>query len=188
MRIIAGEKRGLRLASLEGLATRPTKDRVREAIFSALQGYLSGSLVLDLFAGTGAMGLEALSRGANYVDFVEWNKGAQKTLKDNIKRCQYENHCQVSPKDALLYLDSVKKSYDLIFLDPPYEAGYYEKVLEKISQRKLLKDEGVVVVEHKKNSLFLEENRLFLIHKEKVYGTSAVTYLKSNRRLDDGYQ
>lgn len=178
MRIIAGEKRGLKLASLDGILTRPTKDRVREAIFSALQSYIYDSEVLDLFAGTGAMGLEALSRGARHVDFVEWDKNAQKTLKENIRKCNYHLKLTLHQKDAMVYLDEVDKSFDLIFLDPPYEGDYYQKALEKIAKRKLLKEDGIVIVEHKKNSLFLSENRLFLIHKEKVYGESTVTYLK----------
>lgn len=178
MRIIAGEKRGLFLSELKGEHTRPTRDRVREAIFSSIQYYVEGSEVLDLFAGTGAMGLEALSRGAKSADFVEIDKEAWMTLNANIKKTKYQDRANAFKADALSFLATSQKQYDLIFLDPPYLSGLYEKALEKIKNERILKNDGLIIVESKKNTLFLKENRLFLIHKEKNYGESSVTYLR----------
>ena len=178
MRIIAGEKRGLMLAKLEGESTRPTKDRVREAIFSSIQNQLKEAKVLDLFAGTGAMGLEALSRGGLETTFIEKDASAHNTLKTNISKCGYQNRAIVYKGDVFNFLATVKESYDIIFLDPPYEANLYEKILNEIFAKNVLKDRGIIIVESKKNTLFLQENRLFLIHKEKLYGKIKITYLK----------
>lgn len=178
MRIIAGEKRGLKLAILEGTYTRPTKDSVREAIFSRLQFYIKDCQVLDLFAGTGAMGLEALSRGAKEVIFVDNNLNALKVLKKNIILAKYEEKAHIYSMDALEYLKGTKSKFDIIFLDPPYMDGYYSKVLNLIIECDVLIPDGLVVIESKKNTLFLQESSLFLMEKERTYGKTTVTYLR----------
>ena len=167
MRIISGEKRGLKLSTLDGNHTRPTKDNVREAIFSRLQFTIKGCKILDLFAGTGAMGLEALSRGAEKVIFVENDFKALQVLKNNIYSI-----------DVLRYLRDVQNKFDIIFLDPPYMDNYYNKVLDLIIERDILVQNGLVIVESKKNTLFLQESSLFLMEKEKTYGKTTVTYLR----------
>lgn len=178
MRIIAGEKRGLKLAILEGTHTRPTKDSVREAIFSRLQFSIRDCSVLDLFAGTGAMGLEALSRGAKKAVFVDNDLDALKVLKKNIALAKYEEKSNIYSMDALEYLNEKQNEFDIIFLDPPYMDAYYSKVLNLIVESDVLVPGGLVVIESKKNTLFLQESSLFLMEKERTYGKTTVTYLR----------
>jgi len=178
MRIISGEKRGLKLSTLDGNHTRPTKDNVREAIFSRLQFTIKGCKILDLFAGTGAMGLEALSRGAEKVVFVENDFKALQVLKKNILLAKYEEASNIYSIDVLRYLRDVQNKFDIIFLDPPYMDNYYNKILDLIIERDILVQNGLVIVESKKNTLFLQESSLFLMEKEKTYGKTTVTYLR----------
>ena len=178
MRIISGEKRGLKLSTLDGNHTRPTKDNVREAIFSRFQFTIKGCKILDLFAGTGAMGLEALSRGAEKVIFVENDFKALQVLKKKILLAKYEEASNIYSIDVLRYLRDVQNKFDIIFLDPPYMDNYYNKVLDLIIERDILVQNGLVIVESKKNTLFLQESSLFLMEKEKTYGKTTVTYLR----------
>ena len=168
MRIISGEKRGLKLSTLDGNHTRPTKDNVREAIFSRLQFTIKGCKILDLFAGT----------GAKKVVFVENDFKALQVLKKNILLAKYEEASNIYSIDVLRYLRDVQNKFDIIFLDPPYMDNYYNKILDLIIERDILVQNGLVIVESKKNTLFLQESSLFLMEKEKTYGKTTVTYLR----------
>ncbi|MEX1307520.1 MAG: 16S rRNA (guanine(966)-N(2))-methyltransferase RsmD [Eubacteriales bacterium] len=168
MRIISGKYRGRKLVAPEGQHTRPTTDRVKEALFGALQFRLHDAKVLDLFAGSGALGIEALSRGAKSCLFVENNRAALKALEENLARieAEYEVHA-VDYMTGLKRLDG--KSFDLIFMDPPYTAGYYEPALAFIAEHDLLDEDGVLVLEIKTGMSSGGEKHFDLV-KTKTYG------------------
>jgi 16S rRNA (guanine(966)-N(2))-methyltransferase RsmD len=154
MRIIAGEFRGRRLRAPEGLSTRPTSDKVRESLFNILGSAVVGARVLDLFAGSGAVGLEALSRGAESVVFVEASRKALALLDDNVEHCGVRNSVMLVQKDArsaLRALATSGKCFDFVYVDPPYDAGQYVPVLRLLGSGDLLATGGVVVVESRTN-------------------------------------
>ncbi len=174
LRIDSGKFKGRRLQENKYDHIRPTTDKVRQALFTKLQFFLPQTTVLDLFCGTGAMGIEALSRGASEVDFVDKNFRSVQMTKSNLKALGIDS--KVFKCDALNFLERIGRQYDLIILDPPYKSGLYEKVLEKIFERNLLADNGIIVCEHSKEDLFDYGN--FVVFDEKRYGTIMLTYLK----------
>ena len=147
MRIIAGKYKKSILYSLEGRDTRPTTDALREAIFSSLYD-VTGYEVLDLFAGTGAMALEAISRGAKSAVLVESSYYAVKVIKKNIEKTKSESQTQIFNTKVSTYLESCNKSFDLIFLDPPYNKSYVNKTLDLIVKYNVIKEGGFIVAEH----------------------------------------
>ncbi len=147
MRIITGSAKGVRLKTPEGLQTRPTAERVKEALFSAIQEYIPGARVLDLFGGTGQLGLEALSRGAGSAVFVDKEKAACELIKENLRRCRLEKQGTVVRGDYLSYLSHCGRQFDLIFLDPPYAEVFLENSLKKISEIDILANRGIIVAE-----------------------------------------
>ena len=132
MRVITGTARGRRLLELEGGETRPTADRVKEGIFNIIQFDIEGRRVLDLFAGTGQLGIEALSRGAAGAVFVEQRREAARLVGDNLRLTRLEDRARVVNGDALTYLASAGERFDIIFLDPPYAAGLWESAISAI--------------------------------------------------------
>ena len=133
MRVITGSARGRRLRELEGMETRPTTDRVKEGMFSILQFDIEGRCVLDLFAGTGQLGIECLSRGAAEVTFVDRRGDAVRLIRENLRVTNLEAGARVIAGDAMEYLRTAKQRFDLIFLDPPYASGLLETALEEIA-------------------------------------------------------
>ncbi len=133
--------------SPEGLDTRPTTDRVKESIFNIIMPHLPAENVLDLFSGSGALGIEALSRGSNHCTFVENNKDAQKVTTENIDLARVKDRTNMVFGDALAFLGKTACQFDLIFLDPPYNTGLLTKSLVKIYENNLLSDEGIIVAE-----------------------------------------
>ncbi len=181
MRIIAGHNRGRKLKSVPGMKTRPTADRVKEAVFSSIDEYLYGCRFLDVFGGTGNISLEAVSRGAEEAVILEKDADALKIIQENIKACGQEQRCRVMRGDSISSLDALGrqgKQFDLIYVDPPYQAGLYETVLEKIQTKKLLAQEGLILLECAKNASISLENSIFFIYKEKNYGDTRVVYVK----------
>ncbi len=151
LRIVGGEARGRRLHVPREAGVRPTSDRVKEALFNILGGRVAGSRVLDLFAGSGNLGLEALSRGAAHVTFVDRDRRCCRVIARNLADLGYGDRALVLPGDALAVLGDLAargERFDLIFLDPPYAAGLLEPALEAISQGCLLGEDGVAVAEH----------------------------------------
>lgn len=146
LRIIGGEWRSRRLSFVDAPHLRPTPDRVRETLFNWLQGHLAGARCLDLFAGSGALGFEALSRGATQVVMVEKHTAAANALRQNIQLLQATG-AQLINDDALRYLQRETQSFDLIFLDPPFRQDFLPKVLNLINARGLLKAEGLIYLE-----------------------------------------
>ena len=147
MRVISGTARGTRLKTPDGLQTRPTSDRVKEAVFSIIQFEIQGSRFLDLFGGSGQMGIEALSRGAVSATIVDGRREACKLIQENLRLSRLFDRAKVVQSDYLAYLDRCKETYDLIFLDPPYAEVFLENSLKKISEIDILSDRGIIICE-----------------------------------------
>lgn len=173
MRIISGKYKGKNLLPCNYDHIRPTADKVKQAIFTKLQFDIPFSRVLDLFCGTGALGIEAISRNASEVIFVDLNKKSVDLTTKNLKAIN--SNAKVYNYDALKALELVKGQFDFIFLDPPYHAGLYEKVLNKIAEKNVLTENGIIVCEHARKDTF--NWKPFNILDEKDYGTICVTYL-----------
>ena len=147
MRVITGSAKGTRLLSPDGLQTRPTADRVKEALFSIIQFEVEGRQVLDLFAGSGQLGIEALSRGAAGAVFVDARRDAATLVRENLKRARLLERAEIIQADYLEYLSRCRRTFDLIFLDPPYAEDFLENALEKISEIDILSDGGIIICE-----------------------------------------
>ena len=139
MRVITGKARGVSLKTPNGMTTRPTADRVKEALFSIIQFDVPTARVLDLFGGTGQLGIEALSRDAKSAVFVDANREACALIRENLKRTKLESEARVVCSDYASYLRSCNEMYDIIFLDPPYSETFLENSLKLISEIKFLK-------------------------------------------------
>ncbi|WP_203362208.1 16S rRNA (guanine(966)-N(2))-methyltransferase RsmD [Bacillus sp. REN10] len=151
MRVISGEQKGIPLKAVPGRDTRPTTDKVKEAIFNMIGPYFSGGLGLDLFAGSGGLGIEALSRGFQKMIFVDRDMKAVQTVKGNLDKCGYTDCCEVYRNDAERALKAITKRelvFDGIFLDPPYKKQQLEKLLRWIEEKQLLNSGGFIVCEH----------------------------------------
>ncbi len=167
MRVITGSARGRRLKTPEGQDIRPTTDNVKESVFNILQFDIEGRRVLDLFAGTGQLGIECLSRGAREAVFIDADRDAVKIVKENLKTCGFS--APVLQQDALSYLSACGK-FDLIFVDPPYDAGLYEPVLEKINSVDILSDGGIILCESRRETVLPDMRKPYYKKKEYRYG------------------
>ena len=147
MRVITGSARGRRLKELEGMETRPTTGKVKESIFSILQFDIEGRRVLDLFAGTGQLGIEALSRGAKHAVFVDCRDDACRLIKENLKRAKFELNASVVRSDYLQYLNRCNERFDIIILDPPYAEVFLENSLKIITEIDILQSGGIIIAE-----------------------------------------
>ena len=147
MRVIAGTARGTVLKTPEGMQTRPTADRVKEALFSIVQFDLPGAKVLDLFGGTGQLGIEALSRGARHAVFVDSRDDACRLIKENLKRAKLESEATVVRSDYLQYLNRCNEKFDIIILDPPYAEVFLENSLKIITEIDILQSGGIIIAE-----------------------------------------
>lgn len=147
MRVITGSARGRKLKELEGYETRPTTDRVKEGIFNIIQFDIEGRRVLDLFAGTGQLGIEALSRGAAGAVFVEQRRDAAALVRDNLKLTGLAERGKVVCGEALSYVSSAQETFDLIFIDPPYAANLWKNAINAISQFDILSNHGIMICE-----------------------------------------
>lgn len=145
MRVITGSARGMSLRTLEGRDVRPTTDKVKEAIFSAIQFEIEGRRVLDLFAGSGQLGIEALSRGAENAVFVDSDKNAAAVVRENIEKTGFTSSSRVMRTDSILFLQSDSGQYDIAFLDPPYGTGLLQRAVKLIGP--LIAEGGLVVCE-----------------------------------------
>lgn len=148
MRVITGTARGRRLKEPVGLETRPTADRVKEGIFSSIQFEIEGRRVLDLFGGTGQMGIEALSRGAGHCTFVDLRKEAVGIIRDNLALTGLAGRAAVVQADYQAFLSRCRETFDVIFLDPPYNSGMLEKALETITAIDIVSENGIIVCEN----------------------------------------
>ena len=175
MRVITGTARGRRLKELEGMETRPTTDRVKESLFSILQFDIEGRKVLDLFAGTGQLGIECLSRGAVSAVFVDRRADAVKLIRENLKVTELADNARVVAGDSMEYLKSLREKFDLIFLDPPYEAGLLEPAIAHIAKFDILAPHGIIVAEHPVEKSMPALAEPYRLHKTYRYGKIALT-------------
>jgi len=183
LKIVGGKYRGRKIKSLpkreDTKLLRPTTERVKESVFSIINNYLRSSKFLDLFAGTGNVGIEALSRGAEKVIFVENDKRFCKLIAENLKSLGIErNRYEIMCEDFISALKRLKKRkevFDFIYADPPYERGFYTKIVHMVKNFKLLDRDGILILEEPKKSPFLE-NDYFIIER-RTYGTTLVTFI-----------
>ena len=147
MRVITGKARGIQLKTPDGMQTRPTADRVKEALFSIINFDVPGAKVLDLFGGTGQLGIEALSRGAASAVFVDAREDSCKLIRENLKRTKLEQDAKVIRSDYLDYLNSCREQYNIILLDPPYAEVFLENAIKRITEIDILQSDGIIVAE-----------------------------------------
>ena len=170
MRIIAGEFKGRKLESPADNSVRPTTDKVKEALFSILTERIWGSRVLDLFSGTGNLGIEALSRGATECVFCDSSRESIRLIKSNIAHCKAQDGARVVPGDFKKTLMNLDGQFDIILLDPPYDKGFLNTAFELIRENDLLAEDGVIVAEHRREEEMADELYGFTKVKERKYG------------------
>lgn len=183
MRVIAGSARRLQLKTLDGMDTRPTTDRIKETLFNMIAPGIYDCVFLDLFSGSGGIGIEALSRGAKEAVFVEKNPKAMKCIKENLKFTKLENKAMTLTRDVMtaLYQLEEEKVFDYIFMDPPYHQGLEHKVLEYLSGSSLVYEDTVIIVEASKETDFTYLNDFgFTLLKEKVYKTNKHVFMEKS--------
>lgn len=175
MRVITGSARGRKLKELEGYETRPTTDRVKEGVFNIIQFDIQGRKVLDLFAGTGQLGIEALSRGAASAVFIDQRRDAVDLIRQNLKITELEHNARVVCGDAFAFLASAKEKFDLIFVDPPYAANLWENALNAISQFDILSNHGIIVCESPVNQDLPPVQPPYFMRRTYRYGKIKIT-------------
>ena len=180
MRIISGTAKGTVLKTPDGMHTRPTADRVKEAMFSIIQFDLPGARVLDLFGGTGQLGLEALSRGAREATFVDARNDACNLIRENIHRCHFEAATTVVRADYLQFLKNCANHYDIVLLDPPYAEVFLENSLKMITEIDILQSGGIIIAERPtgKDLPYVFEG--FIRSKDYKYGNTLLTVYRKN--------
>lgn len=180
MRVITGKARGVNLKTPEGIQTRPTADRVKEALFSVINFDIPGAAVLDLFGGTGQLGIEALSRGANSAVFVDESDKACLLIKENLRRTKLEQQGRVVRSDYLAFLRSCKDPFDIIFLDPPYAEVFLENALNCITEIDILRSGGIIVCERPLEKELPYEFSGYSRSKDYKYGKTLITLYRKD--------
>ena len=175
MRVITGKARGVQLKTPDGQLTRPTTDRVKEALFSIIQFEIPGAAVLDLFGGTGQLGIEALSRGAKSAVFVDAREDACKLIRENLKRTKLEQDGRVVRADYLEYLNRCRESFDIILLDPPYAEVFLENSLKRITEIDILQSGGIIITERPLGKELPWEFEGFTRSRDYKYGSTLIT-------------
>lgn len=182
MRIISGKSRGRRLATPRGHALRPTSDRVKESIFNILGGEVEGKVVLDLFAGTGNLGIEALSRGAKKTIFVERAREALRMIQRNLLQCNFSGQAEIIPKEvnrAIGILEASGESFDLILMDPPYEKGWIQRTLVKLNNHNIYHEGSVLVIEHGRREPLPQKTGRWAVIKQRMIGDTIISILQA---------
>jgi 16S rRNA (guanine(966)-N(2))-methyltransferase RsmD len=178
MRVIAGEFRTRVLKEVDELSTRETKDRVKESIFNSITPYLYDANVLDLFAGSGSLGIEAISRGSKYCEFVDLNMKACKVVKENVKSLDIIKQVKITNANYKEYLLACDTVFDVILLDPPYALEVLDEIIEIIQDKKLLDKDGIIVCLYGKNSSLKEDYNGIIEYKQKKIGITKVSFMK----------
>ncbi len=173
MRVITGSARGCRLRTLEGNDVRPTTEKVKEAMFSAIQFDIEGRRVLDLFAGSGQLGIEALSRGAEAAVFIDASKKSIEVVKQNLAATRLEDKAKVMQTDYSAYIAMTPDRYDIVFMDPPYGVGVLSSALGPIAR--VMSDHAIAVCEHPSDELLPQQFDRFSVHKTYRFGKIAFT-------------
>ena len=183
MRIITGRARGIKLNTLEGENTRPTSERAKEAVFSMIQFDIEGREVLDLFAGSGQMGLEAVSRGAASATFIDKSRDAAKVISQNIEKTKLSEFCRLLNSDVqdFIRVTRGRKKYDVVFIDPPYALRAVAPTLKALLNGEMLKPTSIIVCESEEADIFENDSALaekFEIVKKAKYGVAHITIVK----------
>lgn len=180
MRVIAGIARSLPLKTPEGLDTRPTSDRIKETLFNMLQSYVSNAVFVDLFSGSGGIGIEALSRGGRKTYFVENSPKALMCIEDNLVFTKFSDRAIVLKQDAVAALHNIyEKEVDIIFMDPPYDAQHEKRVLSVLAGMKYVTEDTLIIVEASLNTDFSYlESFGFTVVKEKIYKNNKHVFIK----------
>lgn len=181
MRVITGTARGVVLKTPDGNATRPTADRVKEAVFSMLQFQIAGACILDLFGGTGQLGIEALSRGAKSATFVDVGEAACRLIRENLKRTNLAENARVVRSDYMLYLKRCKEKFDIVFLDPPYAELFLENSLKTITEIDILQSDAIIVTERPYGKVLSVNVTGFERSKDYKYGNTVITLFRKTQ-------
>ncbi len=177
MRVVAGKARGLALKTLDGDSTRPTRDMVREALFNIIAEKVPDAVFLDMFAGSGAIGIEALSRGAKKAYFIDSNKDAISIINQNLNKAKFNESSVVLCGDSLKVLDKIKnEKFDVIFIDPPYNKDLGVKAIEEIYKRNILQANGIIVYETDRTENVPEEISIYKRYDYRKYGRNILNF------------
>lgn len=176
MRVISGSRRGRKLLSFEGEHIRPTTDRVKEAMFNLIQGNTADAVVFDAFSGSGALAIEAVSRGALFAVCTDVDERAIGIIRNNFSGCDFSDKCEIVLSTACAYLEKTDRRFDLMFADPPYNKGLVTPLLEVVARRKLLNAGGLVVIERDGIEDSFELSG-FTVEKERKYGRTVISVL-----------
>ena len=185
MRVVAGTARGTVLKTPDGMLTRPTADRVKEAVFSILHFDVQDAVVLDLFGGTGQLGIEALSRGAKRAVFVDHQQKACEIIKENLCRTKFNGQASVVRGDYLEYLRRAKEKFDIILLDPPYAENFLENALNCIAEIDILRDNGIIVTERPLEKTLDLQLSGFSRSRDYKYGKTLITLFRRDSEGDE---
>ena len=180
MRVISGTARGIVLKTPDGMLTRPTADRVKEALFSIIQFDLPGAKVLDLFAGTGQLGIEAISRGAKAAVFIDERAEACKLIQENLSRTKLHTNAQIIRSDYAAYLKNCTEKFDIILLDPPYSEVFLENSLKMITEIDILQSGGIIVTERPLGKDIIFDFTGFTRSKDYKYGKTLLTLYRKD--------
>jgi 16S rRNA (guanine(966)-N(2))-methyltransferase RsmD len=181
MRIIAGKYRGRKIGFPKSPHIRPTQDKIREALFNVLARSISGVNALDLFAGSGAIGIEALSRGAKNVTFVDNNFKCVRIIKENLRNIDIEHMANILKMDALRAIKKLSETgnkFDIVFLDPPYYKGLSKKTLISLNQYDILSDTNIIVAEHFKKDILAYNISNIILCKQKRFGDTVLSFYR----------
>lgn len=181
MRVITGMVRGRRLVTPEGMDTRPTTDKVKEAVCSALQFDFAGAKILDLFAGSGQMGIEALSRGAASAVFIDADPRALSCIRQNVKACGFEAQASVLKTDAFSFLQRTAETFDIAFLDPPYRHEILPQILPILAEK--MQKNGIIVCEHEPECKLSQRILHFDLQKQKKYGKIIISVYRNTEEV-----
>jgi 16S rRNA (guanine(966)-N(2))-methyltransferase RsmD len=175
MRIISGTSRGRKLNEPKGMDVRPTSDMVKESIFNIIQFQIEGRRVLDLFSGTGQLGIEALSRGAVFCDFVDTSKNSAALTKENIALAGFQDQSRIHLMDSAAFLNTVGMKYGVVFLDPPYSTALLENSLKIINQIDILERNGIIICESRTDKVLPDVASPYYLKKSYKYGKIKIT-------------
>ncbi|MDR1391912.1 MAG: 16S rRNA (guanine(966)-N(2))-methyltransferase RsmD [Clostridiales bacterium] len=173
MRVISGIAKGLILVQPKGNSTKPTRDNVKESMFNLIDFFGKFESILDLFAGSGSLGIEALSRGCEFGVFVDRSIFAIESIKTNLKRAKFENHAKVIRSDSIKFLKKCMLKFDVIFLDPPYSGNFLNKSLDIVRKNSILNEDGLIVIESELNGEKVSD-KFVLCLKTVKYGRNVI--------------
>lgn len=185
MRVITGKAKGISLKTPQGMRTRPTADRVKEALFSIIRFHVPGARVLDLFGGTGQLGIEALSQGAEYAVFVDAREDACGLIRENLKRTHLEKQASVLRCDYMEYLRRCRECFDVIFLDPPYAEDFLENALNRITEIDILRSGGIIVTERPLGKELHQVFPGYSCSKDYKYGKTLLSIYTKDEALEE---